>query len=158
MGAVSNILGVANIGMGVYQSYDASKQQKREAELAAGGLEAQAARKDLEAEEALRIGDLKMAEQSVKGRADIASQKIAYVAGGVRVDSGTTMEMAADQAAWSEYERQKIRYEADLQSWGLAYDASQLRQEAAATRAAGRNSGFNWAGAIVNAGRDVLKL
>lgn len=157
MGAVTNMLSVASIGMGVYQSYDNAKQQKLEAELAADSLEAQAARKDLEAAEALKIGELNMAEHEAASRGERASQKADYAYSGVKVDTGSTLEAAADHAAWSEYERQKIAYESELQSWGLAYDAALLRQEATNTRVTGSNSGVNWGGTALNAASDLAK-
>lgn len=148
MGALSSVFSVASITMGAYQSYQDAQVRKVEAELAADSLEAQAGRKELEADEALRIGELNMAEQQIAGRAKIAGQRVEYAASGVKVNSGTAMEVAADQAAWNEYERQKIEYESGLQSWGLRYDAAMLRNEAANTRASGvtSSSSGSWLG------------
>jgi hypothetical protein len=158
MGGVTQILGAANIGMGVYQSYQQSKEDRRWAELTASNLEAQAARKELEADEALKIGELKVEEHGAKSRQDIAGKRAEYASSGVKVDSGSTVDVVADKAAWSEYERQKIEYEANLQSWGLNYDAALLRQDAGNTRAAGVNSNFNWGGTLMQAGSSLLKL
>lgn len=137
----AGLFGVAGTTMSYYQSQQQAQLQKLQAELDADSLEAQASRKDLEAAEALKLGELEMAEQRVKGRAEIAEQKVAYAASGVKVDSGSTLDVMADKAAWSEYERQKIEYESKLTSWGLSYDAALLRQESANTRAAGVSSG-----------------
>ena len=149
MGVLSSVFNAASVTMGAYQSYEDARQKRYEAELAADSLEAQAARKDLEAEEVLKIGELKQVEQVLEGRQGIAEQKVSYAASGVKVDSGSTLEVAADKAAWNEYERQKLEYESSLESWGLRYDAALLRQEAANTRAAGSTSaGSSVAGAV----------
>lgn len=138
MGAVTAILGAANIGMAAYQGNVEAQNRRLEAELAADGLEARASRKDLEAEEAQRIGVMNVREHGLKSRVERAARRVAYAAAGVKLDDGSAAAVVADQAAWDEYDRQKITYGADLQSWGLAYDAAMLRQEAANARAAGR--------------------
>lgn len=137
MGAVTAILGAANIGMTAYQGSVEAQNRRREAELAANGLEARAARKDLEADEALRIGTMNVREHEIKRRINRTARRVAYASSGVKVDEGSAAAVVADQAAWDEYDRQKIAYGAELQSWGLSYDAAMLRQDAANTRAAG---------------------
>lgn len=114
-----------------------------EAELAADNLEAHAARKELEADEALKIGELNQAEKVIEGKRDIARTRAEYAHSGVKVDSGSTLDVAADKAAWNEYERQKLQYESELESWGLKYDAALLRQEAANTKVSGVVSAKN---------------
>lgn len=148
MGALNSVFSAATVTMGAYQSYEDARRKKYEAELAADGLEAQASRKELEADEVLKIGELNQMEKVLKGRGDIAGRKVAYAASGVRVDSGSPLDVVADKAAWNEYERQKLEYESSLESWGLRYDATLLRQEAANTRASGSTSGSGVAAAI----------
>lgn len=140
MGVLQSANQMFNVAMSASQTYQDAANKRAEAELAASGLEAQASRKDLEAGEALKIGELNQAEQIVQGRLDIAESKVSYAASGVKVDSGSAAAVAADKAAWNEYERQKVEYEAELESWGLRYDAALLRQEAANTRASGTTS------------------
>lgn len=157
MGSVTNVLGMANIGLGAYQSYENARQKQQEAELTAQSLETQAINKELEAAEAQKIGELNQMEQRLKGRADIAGTRVGYAASGVKVDSGSALDVIADKAAWSEYERQKIAYESDLQSWGLMNDAAQLRSDAANARATG-STAFNWAGTALGAIGDTVNL
>ncbi|MCC8165916.1 MAG: hypothetical protein LIQ31_07155 [Planctomycetes bacterium] len=75
-------------------------------------------------------GKLLQSEAALAGRRERAGLVSDYAASGVRVDSGSAVEVVADRAAWSEYDRQKIAYEAEYESWGLRYDAALLRQEA----------------------------
>ncbi len=143
MGSLNTALSAASITMGLYQSREESESRRIAGSLAANSLEAQAARKELEADEALKIGELDQAEQIIRGRAGIAEQKTAHAYGGVKVNEGSAAEVAADKAAWSEYERQKIEYGAEMESWGLKYDAALLRSEAANTRAGGGGSSYS---------------
>ncbi len=143
MGALTTVMNAASITMGAAQSYQNAQYQSAAAKLNADALETQAARKELEAEEALAIGRLNQAEHIVEGRLDIASQTASFAASGVKVNEGSAVDVAADKAAWSEYGRQKIEYGAELDSWGLRYDAALLRQEASNVRAgAGNGSGL----------------
>lgn len=151
-------LNVAGVGMSVYQDQYNAKLRRAEAELEASGLEAEAARKELEAGEALKMGELAAVEEKIRSRADIAGQTAEYAHSGVRVDAGTPVEVAADKAAWSEYERQKIEYGANLESWGLNYDAALLRQGAANARASGSASAGSWAGSLVGAGTKLSNM
>lgn len=143
------MFGAAGAVMNTAQAYQDAEVRRREAELAADSLEAQAARKDLEAGEAIAIGRLNQAEHAVAGRRERAELKTSYAASGVKVDSGSALDAAADRAAWSEYERQKLEYEAELESWGLRYDAALLRREAENTRAGAASSG-NTASALIS--------
>lgn len=138
--AIPNTLEVAGLVMGTKQNSYSAKIAAYRNELAANSLEAQAARKELEAEQAEKLGALEQMEQEIEGRRAIASKRVDYAASGVKVDSGSAAEVTADMAAWNEYDRQKIEYQTDLESWGLRYDAALLRQEAANTRAGASSS------------------
>lgn len=158
MGGATPFLETAKIGMGVYQDVRSSKGQSYETEANAADLEGRAARKEMEASEALRMGELEMAEQRAKGRVERARTRAGYAASGVKVDEGSTAEVVADKAAWNEYERQKIGHEADLKSWGLNYDASLLRRDAVAARATANGSGVNWFGTASRVMDDFGKI
>lgn len=140
MGILNPVLNAASLTTGMFQSRGEAEMRSARTGLAASTLEAQAARKELEADEALKTGELAQTEQIVKGRAGIARQKTAFVSGGVRVNEGSALDVAADKAAWSEYERQKIEYDAEMDSWGLKYDAALLRGEAKNVRAGSGSS------------------
>ncbi len=111
----------------VYEQYAADRNAAAQAEAEAKLRDAMAAKKEREAEDAIRIGYLDQADQLRKGRRDIAGKRVDYAASGVKVDSGSALAVAADAAAWNEHGRQRIEYEAALESWGLNYDAALLR-------------------------------
>ncbi len=157
MGMLSPAFSVASMVTSVYQSKQAAESAKLEAELAADNLEAQALRKGLEADEALKIGELNLAEHAAASRKEIAKATVGYAASGVKVNEGSAVEAVADKAAWSEYERQKIDYQANLESWGLRYDAALLNQEAHNARASGSSSGSGLQ-AVLGAGTKLTAL
>lgn len=158
MGTVTNnLFEAASIGMSLTQNSQASSQSRMEAELSAHNLEAQARRKELEAQDALALGRLEQAETVVEGRGGLAEQKANFAASGVMVNSGSAAEAAADKAAWTEYERQKVEYGAAMESWGLKYDAALLRQDAQTARMTGSKSG-NSSQLILNAGKQVVSM
>lgn len=111
----------------VYGQYTADKAARENAAAEAELREAMAAKKEREAEDVLQLGYLDQADQIRKGRRDIAGKRVQYASSGVKVDSGSALDVAADTAAWNDYERQRVEYDANLESWGLRYDAALLR-------------------------------
>ena len=156
LGALTTINTLVGAGMNAYQSHEQAKQEKVQAELAARELESRAVLTEQAAGAALQEGDLAMYENTLKGKAERSAQRVDYAASGVKVDSGSTAHVAADQAAWNEYERQKLEYEAKLKSWGLMGEASELRQKAANTRAAGVSPGQAATSSLFASGRSAL--
>lgn len=158
MGSLTGpMFSAASIGMNAYQSKHSATLQLMEAELNASNLEAQAQRKELEAREVIEFGKLEQAEEVRKGRAEIAGQKVDYASSGVNVHSGSALEVAADKAAWTEYKRQKIEYSANLESWGLRYDAALLRQTGSNSLSQGSSSSGS-AGIFLNAGKQLNSI
>lgn len=141
MGAFNTFM---NIGAGVYDSRQADKRQASSAGLAARDLEARADRKELEAREALRQGELDVAEHRAESRLEASRLTASYAGSGVKVNEGSAAAVRADRAAWSEYERRKLEYDAAMESWGLDYDARLLRVDAANARASAAGGGADW--------------
>ncbi len=137
MGVTNSVFTSASSLLGSLGDADESSSSLYAAYRQAENFEAEAARKDIEAAQARQLGLLEQAEQTRKGRKAVAEKKVAYAAGGVKVNEGSAVEVAADIAAWSEYERQNIEAGAAMESWGLKYDAALLRRKASAVRAAG---------------------
>lgn len=158
MGTISgSMFNAASVGMSVYQSKQSAVLQRMEAELEADNLEAQARRKELEAREVVEFGKLDQADTVRRGRIDIAEQKSGYAASGVHVNAGSAVETAADKAAWTEYERQKIEYGANMESWGLRYDAAILRQKSGNSLSKG-STGYGNADLFLNAGKQINSI
>ncbi|MCC8181070.1 MAG: hypothetical protein LIP23_09210 [Planctomycetes bacterium] len=135
MGAVSGFNALFGFGMNAVQSYQEAKEQNKQLELAAQELEAQAGEKRLAAQLALQQGEADMAEQGVGAAVERGALRVSYAASGVKVDTGSAVAAQADHAAWSEYDRQKIQYQAESKAWGLNLEADQLAAKSAGTRA-----------------------
>ncbi|MCC8109686.1 MAG: hypothetical protein LIQ30_11725 [Planctomycetes bacterium] len=133
-------MGALQTGVDLANYYYSTRSDSNGYSVSTDTLIAQAARKELEADEALARGDLLQGESVLAGRRERAGLVSDYAASGVRVDSGSAVEVVADRAAWSEYDRQKIAYEAEYESWGLRYDAALLRQEAGNAQATAEHS------------------
>lgn len=157
MGAVSPVVGLVEMGMGVYQKKRASQYQKYADEAMAVNLEEDALHKEDEARTAIREGAVKIAELHNETRGGIAVKKVKYAASGVRIDRGSALDNAADQAAWGEYGKQKLAYEAEMRSWGLRRDAARLRDDAAAIRGKSRQGGFDKGYELFKIGGSLLK-
>ncbi len=136
MGVTTSAFTTATSLMGSPGASEESPSSLDAAYAQAENYESQAARKEIDAARARQKGALAQAEQTLKARRDIAERKAAYAAAGVNVNDGSAAEVAADIAAWSEYERQKIEADAAMESWGLKYDAALLRRKAGTARAA----------------------
>lgn len=158
MGTISgSMFNAASVGMNAYQSRHSAMLHRVEAELDANNLEAQAQKKELEAREVIEFGKLEQAETVRKGRLEIAESKTGYASSGVNVNSGSAVEVAADKAAWTEYQRQKIEYSANLESWGLRYDAAILRQSSGNSLSTGSSSSGS-TGILFNAGKQLNSI
>ena len=128
-------LGAAGLGMQTYSSYKEAEAANKAAEWNAGLMETNALNRDAQAEDALRRGQSEAALQKIATRGQIAADRTRYAASGVKVNTGTPVDVAGDTAAWGEYERQQIVANSEREAWGYRTDANTLRQQAAMTRA-----------------------
>lgn len=157
MGALTSITTtLVGAGLNAYQSQQQAREDRLKADLAARDMEAAAEAKDEAAAAVHKEGELSLLENTLRGRLERSSLRTGYAASGVKVDSGSAAAVVADKAAWNEYERQKLEYENDLKSWGLATEAADLRRRAASTRASGVGSGQAVSQSLLSSGRSVL--
>ncbi len=153
---VTSVMGMMGAGMSVYQDHAAAKEERARAEQAAKEYEAQAALRETEAEEVLKLGVLDRMEHGIKARATRSAQRVDYAYSGVKVDSGSAMETVADQVAWAEYERQRLEYETNLKAWGLNQEAATLRSQAATARSTGISSSASAGKSIFSSASSVI--
>lgn len=146
MGALSGMgsllglgLGAASLGMSTYSSYQETKARNQAAEWNAGIAETDALYRDQAADDAIQRGKSQAAIQQLATRGQIASDRVKYAASGVKVNTGTPVDVAADTAAWGEYERQQIVANSEREAWGYRTEANTLRQQAKMTRATKQN-------------------
>lgn len=142
MGLSTGVMGLLGLGMsaaGMVVNANAAKQQAEAqnaaAEWNAGLMEDQAAQKGVLADQALEQGRHAVAIAKRDGELKIESQRGAYAASGVKVDSGSALDVIAEQAGRNKYDQDMITYNSQLTAWGHNTDAYNLRQQASMTRA-----------------------
>lgn len=151
--AITNTMEVAGLVAGTMRERaDGSAPQLRKAE----ELSARADR--LEAEAGRREADAQLAamESALAGRRAVAATRSGYAASGVRVDSGSALDAAADASAWGEYERGKAERSAGLETWALRTDAAALRGEAEELRRTSSGGNRNGLRTLLGTGSALL--
>lgn len=149
MGISTGVMGLLGLGVGAastaassYASYQQAKADNMAAEWNAGLMENNAALADIRAGQAQEQGKHDVALAKIEGQQLIESQRGAYAASGVKVDSGSALDVVAEQAGKNKYDQDMLKYNADLNAWGIRTEAANLRQQAAMTRATKRSPGM----------------
>ena len=158
MGGLSTFMGVAQIGMGAYSAYQNTKQQNTQLAWQAAQQERRAALSEEMAAERLRRGERDTAKHRIDTRGMLSKMRVGYAASGVKVNQGTPVDVAADLAAWREYERQGIQHEAEISAWGLKNEATELRSSAAYSLSNRTSAGWNAAGYLLSNGNQIGNL
>lgn len=92
----------------------------------------------LKAEDALRRGEKEAQRLQLKGRSLIARQRVAFAAGGLRLDVGTPLEAQEETAAAIATDALTIRNNAWREAWGYRVQSMGLLAQSEMTRQAGR--------------------
>lgn len=156
MGLLGLGLNVAGVAANASAAYQQTKAQNAAAEWNAGILEGNAAQKEVLAEHALLQGEHTAAAAKRKGELQIESQRASYAASGVKVDSGSSLDVIAEQAGYNRYDQDMIKYNAALTAWGYNADAYNLRQNAAMTRATKQSAGTSALTSLLGGSTNLL--
>ena len=149
MSLATGVMGL--VGMGVsamgtatqsYAAYQQAKADNMAAQWNAQVMENNALLKDVQANQALEQGKHNVALAKMGGGLLVERQRASYAASGVKVDSGSALDVVAEQAGKNKYDQDMLQYNAELNAWGIRNEANNLRQQAAMTRATGRNPGL----------------
>ena len=158
MGAATTFLNAFNIGAGAFDSINTTRETNFQLAYEADKSETLAAFKEQEARDALEKGEIAVEAHKRATRGNLGTMRAGYGASGVNVNSGTPVEVMADYAAWSDYERQQIEYEAARKSWGLNYEAAALKSDAYNLRASQTSVSGSAIKSLLGAGKDLLDL
>lgn len=146
MGLSNGVMGLFGLGIGAAgtaaDSYYAAQQAQADnaaAEWNAGMMEDNAKLKELQAGQALEKGRHDVAIAKREGALRIEGQRAAYAGSGVVVDSGSALDVVAEQAGRNRYDQDMLDYNAKLSAWGHNVEAANLRQQATMTRATKRS-------------------
>lgn len=136
-------LGAFGVGMQTMNSYRQQQSANEAADWNARIAEDSARNRDLQADDAIQRGLSEASLQQLRTRKQIGDDRARYGASGVDVNSGSPVDVAADTAAWGEYERQQVIANSEREAWGYRQEASNLRQQAALTRATKQSPWIN---------------
>lgn len=158
MGAASTFFSAYNIGMNAFGGVNKTVENNRELMYQANKTETLAAYREIQAGEALKEGEAEAEAHKRATRGALGQMRANYGASGVKVNEGTPVEVMADFAAWRDYEKQRIEYEAARKSWGLNYEAGALRTDAYNLRASKSSVAGSAFGALLGSGTQLFNL
>lgn len=163
MSLSSGVLGLVGLGVGAvgtaassYAAYQQAKLDNLAADWNASIMEDNAGLKEVQAEQALEKGRHNVAIARREGGLLIESQRAAFAASGVKVDSGSSLDVIASQAGRNRYDQDMLTYNAELEAWGHNAEAGNLRQQAAMTRATKRSPSLAAATNILSGGSSMF--
>ncbi|MCD8138322.1 MAG: hypothetical protein LUE17_00825 [Planctomycetaceae bacterium] len=149
MSLSNGVLGLLGLGVGAASTaasaraaYEQQQAANAAAEWNASLSEENAGIKDIMAEQTREMGRHQVALAKEEGQQKIATQRATYAASGVKVDTGSALDVVAEQAGKNQYQQDMIEYTTGMDAWGHEVDAYNLRQSAAMTRATKQSAGL----------------
>lgn len=135
MGETANILGLFATGISatgeVTSAYGQSRAIKGQAEHEARMANVDASMSRLQAEDALRRGEVAAAQQGTQTRRLIGEQRLAAVSSGVEADTGSSLDLQAESAGLGALDAITIKNNAFLEAMG---HKGQAQRESSAAR------------------------
>lgn len=156
MGLLGLGLGAANMVTSAAAAREQAQAQAAAAEWNAGISEDNARLQDIRAEQAREIGRHNVAVAKREGKLKIEAQRGAYAASGVKVDSGSALDVVVEQAGRNQYDQDMLEYNAELAAWGHNANAYTLRQQAAMTRATKQSSNTAMISSLLGGGASLF--
>ncbi len=130
---IINMVFTAAAGVQQYES------QKAEARYNAAVENDKAKIADAQAEQALELGNIEEERQRARVRAAIGSQRVALAANNIDASSGSALDLIGETAQFGEEDALAIRANAAREAWGYKVGATDARNQAKLTKAAGKN-------------------
>lgn len=94
---------------------------------------------DAQSQQALQLGSIEEDRQRARVRAAIGSQRVALAANNIDTSSGTALDLIGETAQFGEEDALAIRANAAREAWGYKAGATDARNQAKLTKAAGKN-------------------
>lgn len=159
MSLSSGLLGIglaaASTAADSYAAYQQAKSEQLAADWNASIMEDNANIKELQAQQALKMGEHEQAIAKRDGALLIEQQRAGFAAAGVKIDTGSALDVVAEQAGRNKYDQDMIDYNSKLSAWGYNVEAANLRQQAAMTRATGKSPGVAAATSLLSGGTSL---
>ena len=145
-GSAGGILGILGLGIQGVQTglqagarYAEIEANNKAIDWNAGILNKQAGNNREAAEIERALGKKEAADVRRDGRKIIGTQRAITGASGVKVDVGSSADLAADTAKWNEYDAQIAMYNRNVNAYKLDNEANNLDLQASMTRAGKHN-------------------
>lgn len=151
MGAVAAIVATSAIMTGA-TAYSQSRAQKAEGAYQSQIYEANARLADLQAEDAISRGDAEAKKHNTQVKKLIGSQRAAFAAQGIDINSGSPLDVQADTAALGAEDEQTIKNNAWREAWGYKVQASDYRNSGAFSLLSSKNAAKN---TVLTAGMNI---
>lgn len=133
------LLAAGNAALGYIGNRSAADAAKRQGEFEAQALEYNASIADMQAADALEIGEDQQQLHMLEVRRLIGEQRTTLAGSGVDISSGTALDIQEDSAFLGEIDRQMIASNAAREAWGFKAQAGDIRNRARLTRAGAKN-------------------
>lgn len=147
VGAMASAFGT---GMQASAAYQEAQAANAAAQFNAQIEEKNAAYYELMGEQALALGEKEAGDLRREGRLLKGEQRVAYAAGGVKVDEGTPLDVAMDTSKWIEYDAQTLLYNRKVEKAGYDMQAFNSRASASMLRATKRSPSLAAGGVVLN--------
>ena len=150
------LISALSAGASLYSGIAQARNARAQADAQASALEANARNSDLLAHDAIERGG----QEELRLRRSLAqaagNQNVQAASSGVDINSGSVRDARNASIAEGEHDAEAIRFNAARERWGYLAQASNMRNQAAYSRAAGKSAANNILfGNVVNWG---LKL
>lgn len=132
--------GITNIGSGISQMIQARTEAaniKAKAQMQERMYELNSEIAEMQADEAIRIGDEQARQIKLQNRQVIGSQRVNLAAQGIEIDSGSALQIQEDTAVLGELDALTIRHNAAKQAMGYEMEASQASLNGTLSRLSG---------------------
>ena len=136
----SSFISSAGVGLDAYGKYQEMELYNQAALQNAATEEANAAYYDLMGSNAIARSEKEAADHRRSIDVLKGEQRTGYAASGVKVDTGSALDVAMDTAKWGEYDAQSILYNGLTEKAGYDQQAANSRASAKNYRSSIRNS------------------
>lgn len=114
----------ASTGMQTQAAYDAIAADNKATEWNSAISMQNAAYSQQQAASATERGKKSVADYKRNAQTEMGNYRAAISASGVKVDSGSTLDVQMDMARWGEYEAQTLQYNSALEAYGYQMQAA----------------------------------
>lgn len=130
---------IAAAALTAYSGYESAQAQKRAGEYNYAVAQEQVKTSEAQAQDALNRGAQQAAEQRMRTRLAIGSQRAALAAQNVDIQTGTPLDILGDTAMFGAIDEERIRENAAREAWGYRVQGVNSQAQGALDRYRGQS-------------------